>query len=185
MIASISTLDECYQLLELEREASVDTIKAAYRRLVRKFHPDLNPGNAEAQAHFIKLNQAYRILLNLVRDPNSTPTSQANGDATPPSSRNEHELKWQLYYELQSLLKKHQFLKAVVLIEGLAQHLPEDPHICQWQGIVYSQFAYESIRRRDFPKAVIYLKKALQVDPHNRQLAEEVEQALSLVTQLQ
>jgi hypothetical protein len=48
----------------------------------------------------------------------------------------------------------------------------------------FCQFGYELIRRREFPKATIYLNKALRVDPHNRQLGEEVEQALSLVRQL-
>jgi tetratricopeptide (TPR) repeat protein len=186
MLASITTLDKCYELLELDRNASLDEIKATYRKLARKFHPDLNPGDIQAHQHFIDLNHAYQLLLN--QSPPQSPlksTTTAPKDVVTPSARkNEDELKWQLYYELQSLLKKRQFLKAVVLIEGLAQQIPQDNHICQWQGIVYCQFAYELIRRREFPKATIYLHKALRVDPHNRQLCEEVEQALSLVTQL-
>jgi tetratricopeptide (TPR) repeat protein len=185
MLGSIITLDKCYQLLELDRNASLDEIKANYRKLARKFHPDLNPGDIQAHQHFIDLNQAYQLLLEQI-DPQSQPNS-ATTDSTPvnPSAReNEDKLKWQLYYELQSLLKKRQFLKAVVLIEGLAQHIPQDSDICQWQGIVYCQFGYELIRRREFPKATIYLNKALRVDPHHRQLSEEVEQALSLVKQL-
>jgi curved DNA-binding protein CbpA len=189
MLASITTLDKCYELLELDRNASLDEIKATYRKLARKFHPDLNPGDIQAHQHFIDLNQAYQFLLKQVH-PQSPPKS-ATTAPTPPTDvanssvhKNEDELKWQLYYELQSLLKQRQFLKAVVLIEGLAQHIPQDSDISQWQGIVYCQFGYELIRRREFPKATIYLKKALRVDPHNRQLGEEVEQALSLVTQL-
>jgi tetratricopeptide (TPR) repeat protein len=190
MLASITTLDKCYELLELDRNASLDEIKATYRKLARKFHPDLNPGDIQAHQHFIDLNQAYQLLLKQIHPqspPNSATTApipQTDVVVTPSARKNEDELKWQLYYELQSLLKKRQFLKAVVLIEGLAQHIPQDSHICQWQGIVYCQFGYELIRRRDFPKAAIYLKKAVRVDPHNRQLGEEVEQALSLVKQL-
>ncbi len=188
MLASITTLDKCYQLLELDRNASLDEIKATYRKLARKFHPDLNPGDIQAHQHFIDLNQAYQLLLKQAdpqSPPNSTTTdSTLQTDVTPSARKNEDELKWQLYYELQSLLKNRQFLKAVVLIEGLAQHIPQDSDICQWQGIVYCQFGYELIRRREFPKATIYLNKALRVDPHNRQLGEEVEQALSLVKQL-
>jgi tetratricopeptide (TPR) repeat protein len=189
MLASIITLDKCYELLELDRNASLDEIKANYRKLARKFHPDLNPGDIQAHQHFIDLNQAYQLLLEQLQPqspPNSTttaPTPQAEV-ATSSAHKNEDELKWQLYYELQSLLKNRQFLKAVVLIEGLAQHIPQDSDISQWQGIVYCQFGYELIRRREFPKATIYLKKALRVDPHNRQLGEDVEQALSLVKQL-
>ncbi len=183
MLASITTLDKCYELLELDRNASLDEIKATYRMLARKFHPDLNPGDIQAHQHFIDLNHAYQLLLNQSH-PQSAPKSAPTAATNVVPGKNEDELKWQLYYELQSLLKKRQFLKAVVLIEGLAQHIPQDTHICQWQGIVYSQFGYELIRRREFPKATIYLHKALRVDPHNRQLGEEVAQALSLVTQL-
>jgi curved DNA-binding protein CbpA len=181
MPVSITTLDKCYELLELDRNASLDEIKATYRKLARKFHPDLNPGDIQAHQHFVDLNQAYQFLLKQTH-PQSLLESATT--APTPVRKNEDELKWQLYYELQSLLKKRQFLKAVVLIEGLAQHIPQDSDICQWQGIVYCQFGYELIRRREFPKATIYLNKALRVDPHNRQLCEEVEQALSLVTQL-
>ncbi len=190
MLASITTLDKCYELLELDPTASLDEIKAKYRNLARKFHPDLNPGDIQAHQHFIDLSQAYQLLLKQIHPqspPNSAttaPTSQKNVVNSSVHQKNEDELKWQLYYELQSLLKNRQFLKAVVLIEGLAQHIPQDSHICQWQGIVYCQFGYELIRRREFPKATIYLKKALRIDPHNRQLGEEVEQALILVAQL-
>jgi tetratricopeptide (TPR) repeat protein len=104
--------------------------------------------------------------------------------ATKASKKSEDELKWQLYYELQSLLKQQQFLKAIVLIEGLAHHTPQDHQVCQWQGIIYSQYARQLIQRREFDKARIYLKKALRVDPHNRQLWQEVDRAFNRITQL-
>lgn len=184
MLGSITTLDNCYEILELDREASFEEIKIAYRKLARRFHPDLNPGDADAYQHFLNLNQAYQLLLKQHQDRSTSPAPTDAPAAAQSQHKNEDELKWQLYYELQSLLKNRQFLKAVVLIEGLAKHLPQDPHICQWQGIVYCQFGYELIRRREFDKAAIYLKKALRVDPHNRQLCEDVSQALSLVKQL-
>jgi tetratricopeptide (TPR) repeat protein len=184
MVASITTLDNCYKILELDREASFEEIKIAYRKLARKFHPDLNPGDAEAHQHFLNLSQAYKLLLEQPQHTSKSPAPTDVAAAAPAQHQNEDELKWQLYYELQSLLKNRQFLKAVVLIEGLAKQIPQDPHICQWQGIVYCQFGYELIRRREFDKAAIYLKKALRVDPHNRQLCDDVAQALSLVKQL-
>ncbi len=184
MLGSITTLDHCYQILELDREASFEEIKIAYRKLARKFHPDLNPGDVDAHQHFVNLNQAYQLLLDQPQHASKSKPPTEVAAAAPSQHKNEDELKWQLYYELQSLLKNRQFLKAVVLIEGLAKQLPQDPHICQWQGIVYCQFGYELIRRREFDKAAIYLKKALRVDPHNRQLCEDVAQALSLAKQL-
>ncbi|WP_310485594.1 DnaJ domain-containing protein [Chamaesiphon sp. VAR_48_metabat_403] len=194
MLASTTNLDKCYQLLGICRGASLDELKAAYRSLARKLHPDLNPGDTDAHQRFIALNQAYKILLVGVTDSiaPSTPTSQSNPkvDRRPPPAANtkptqtEDELKWQLYYELQSLLKQQQFLKAIVLIEGLAHHSPQDRQVCQWQGIIYSQYGHQLIQRREFEKARSYLKKAIRVDPHNRQLWQEVDRAFNRIIQL-
>lgn len=55
-------LARCYQTLELKRGASLQAVKAAYRRLVRQYHPDLNP-DADAIERFIKINDAYTLLM--------------------------------------------------------------------------------------------------------------------------
>ncbi|HLO52020.1 MAG TPA: J domain-containing protein [Kamptonema sp.] len=51
-----------YQILGISRDASVDEIKKAYRRLARQLHPDVNPGNKEAEDKFKAINEAYDIL---------------------------------------------------------------------------------------------------------------------------
>ncbi len=193
-------LDKCYQLLGICRGASLDQIKAAYRSLARKWHPDLNPDDLDAPQRFIAINEAYQVLLDTTqtRSTQAMPVNSASSPGTartthhtapqpartPQPSKNEDELKWQLYYELQSLLKQQQFLKAIVLIEGLAHHSPLDAQICQWQGIIYSQYGHQLIQRREFEKARIYLKKALKVDPHNKELWQEVDRAFNRITQL-
>src|SRR6056297_2411651 len=51
-----------YKLLELDKSASQADIKKAYRKLARKFHPDLNPNNKEAQLRFQQINEANEVL---------------------------------------------------------------------------------------------------------------------------
>lgn len=51
-----------YQTLGVKREASADDIRKAYRRLARKYHPDLNPGDKAAEERFKKVQEAYDIL---------------------------------------------------------------------------------------------------------------------------
>ncbi len=51
-----------YKLLELDRSAKKEDIKKAYRRLARKYHPDLNPDNKEAQSRFQQINEAHEVL---------------------------------------------------------------------------------------------------------------------------
>ena len=52
-----------YEVLELKPGATDDEIKAAYRRLAKKYHPDLNGGSAEAEAKMKEVNEAYSILI--------------------------------------------------------------------------------------------------------------------------
>jgi molecular chaperone DnaJ len=51
-----------YEVLGIQKGASADEIKKAYRSLAKKYHPDMNPGNAEAEQKFKEINEAYGIL---------------------------------------------------------------------------------------------------------------------------
>ena len=51
-----------YQVLGVERGATQDTIAKAFRKLARKYHPDLNQGDKEAEAKFKEINEAYEVL---------------------------------------------------------------------------------------------------------------------------
>ena len=51
-----------YSILGLNKNASADEIKKAFRKLARKYHPDLNPGDKKAEARFKEVNEAYEVL---------------------------------------------------------------------------------------------------------------------------
>jgi len=51
-----------YEILEVERTASDDTIKKSYRKLALQYHPDRNPGNKEAEEKFKEASEAYEVL---------------------------------------------------------------------------------------------------------------------------
>ena len=53
-----------YEVLGLSKGASNDEIKKSYRQLAKKYHPDLNPDNKEAEAKFKEAGEAYQILSN-------------------------------------------------------------------------------------------------------------------------
>ena len=54
--------NDYYKVLDVERTASTDEISKAYRKLARKFHPDLNPEDKNAKKRFQEVQQAYDCL---------------------------------------------------------------------------------------------------------------------------
>lgn len=60
-----SNLKDYYKILEIERTASQKDIKQAYLRLLRKYHPDKNPGDQKMQDKFEDIVEAYNILGDL------------------------------------------------------------------------------------------------------------------------
>ena len=53
-----------YEILGVERQATVDEIKMSYRKMAMKHHPDKNPGDAEAETRFKEAAEAYEVLSN-------------------------------------------------------------------------------------------------------------------------
>ena len=51
-----------FKVLGVERSASNDVIKKAFRKLARQYHPDVNPNNADAEARFKEISEAYEVL---------------------------------------------------------------------------------------------------------------------------
>lgn len=207
-------LADCYRLLGLQSGASTAQVKASYRRLARQYHPDVNSGDRLAHEKFIQLTEAYKFLLSLAEPSGKqgaasssqavTAASQPQATAKkqppapevrvtrksrdvhfiPPLSEVEKQLKWNSYQHLQQLLKERRFARAIALIEGLAQRLPHDLEVRQWQAIAYQRWGRHLVNERQLGKARIYLKKALKTDPHNRSLWAEVERDFRRMEQL-
>jgi curved DNA-binding protein len=66
-----------YEALGLSRGASLDEIKKAYRKLARKYHPDMNPGDPSAEDKFKQISEAYEVLT----DPEKKKMYDQFGDA--------------------------------------------------------------------------------------------------------
>ena len=57
-------IDDPYKVLGLSPDASDEDVKRAYRRLAKKYHPDLNPGDKEAARRMQEVNAAYEQIKN-------------------------------------------------------------------------------------------------------------------------
>ncbi|WP_411680949.1 J domain-containing protein [Clostridium thailandense] len=55
-------MDNYYEILGVDRNASQDEIKKAFRKLAKQHHPDVNHGTSESEEKFKKINEAYNVL---------------------------------------------------------------------------------------------------------------------------
>lgn len=187
------------RVLGLRADASFEEVKTSYRRLARRYHPDMNPGDRAAEEKFIRITQAYQVLVESMptatsstaatkaqpattpataphpkvtvkRPAASTVTVQINPDLTP----EEQALKQKGFDQLQILFQAQKFPRAIALVDGLAQRLTSDAEVTQWQAIAYQRWGRYLIRHGHHDKARRALKKALRLDPHNKVLWQEV-----------
>lgn len=112
-----------------------------------------------------------------------TPAAPLQND--PNLSVVDRKLKERIYEQLQQLLRDQRFAMAVTVIEGLAQRLPNDREVRQWQAITYQRFGRHLINDRQPDKARIYLQKALRTDPQNKSLWYEVDREMRRLDQIE
>src|SRR5207237_8473097 len=58
----MTSREDLYVILQIGRTASVSEIKRAFRKLARRYHPDINPGDRHAEDRFKRITEAYDIL---------------------------------------------------------------------------------------------------------------------------
>jgi curved DNA-binding protein len=61
-VAGMKKMKNYYEILGVERNASQEEIKKAYRKLAKRYHPDVNSGSSESEKIFKEINEAYRTL---------------------------------------------------------------------------------------------------------------------------
>src|ERR1700737_4525764 len=78
-----------YELLGVARKASAKDIRTAFRKLARKYHPDLNPGDKSSEEKFKQLQEAYDVLSDTKKrqmyDQHGFYSENFNPGAAPPS----------------------------------------------------------------------------------------------------
>ena len=183
------------RVLGLRPNATFEDIKASYRSLARRYHPDLNPGDQVAEEKFIRITQAYQYLVEVTPELGRTgeaPTAAEAQSVSPPKvtvrraaqsitvqvnpnlTPEEQALKQKGFEHLQGLFQAQKFPRAIALVDGLAQRLTKDAEVRQWQAIAYQRWGRYLLRHGYYDKARRALKKALRVDPHNQMLWQEV-----------
>jgi len=210
-------LSECYRLLGVPRNATLDDIKVAYRRLARKYHPDVNQNDPTTIDKFRLVQEAYKTLKdsdksdlgrelfvkNKVADTGRSPApshkqpsqkqsqphikievKQVNHQVDPINSDPELKLRLDMLRRVQDLLKQKKYIVAIAVVEGMSERFPTSPEVMHWKAVTYYRWGSELILVGKLREAEIYLNKALNTDPKNRELIFEVKRDLERVQQL-
>ncbi len=216
-------LSECYRILGVPRNATLDDIKVAYRRLARKYHPDVNQDDPTAADKFRLIQEAYKMLKDAdkgdlpkeafaketsvrsqttvpvqtpPKKPNTPPKSpqphpkikievkQVSNQVDPINSDPELKLKLDMLRRVQDLLKQKKYVVAIAVVEGMSERFPNSPEVIHWKAVTYHRWSSELILNGKLREAEIYLNKALNTDPKNRELSFEVKRDLERVQNL-
>lgn len=186
-------ISDPYQVLGVSRDASDEEIKRAYRRLAKKYHPDMNPGNEEEAAKKMnEINAAYDQIKNPEKarqeayrqqgaggygGPYGNPYGNPFGGADPFSAWYEAQRRQQEAYnratppEMQAARNYINFGRYAEAINALSGVAPAD-RTAQWYYL--SALANSGVGNR--MTALDHARRAVQMEPNNLQYRQAFEQ---------
>ena len=94
------------------------------------------------------------------------------------------QLKWGSFHKLQQLLKQQNFPYAIAYIDSLAQRLPNDMQVCEWQASAYLRWGRHLSKEKDLKKARSCFKKALTVMTKSSSLHPKIQQEFQGLSQM-
>ena len=114
-----------YETLGVAREADEKALKSAYRKLAMQFHPDRNPDNAEAEAKFKEVNEAYET----PKDPQKRAAYDRFGHAAFENGGDTREADFSFHYEIAQATQNKRFPEFLALIRtGIVPRVELERH---------------------------------------------------------
>ena len=176
-----------YKVLGLSPGASDEEVKAAYRKLAKKYHPDLNPGNERAAERMNEINAAYDQIKNPQAQQETTYGSSYGGSGTGSAYSDAWSYAWNTYgggaYQsreqternevkaARSFIRARQFEQAVTALSGV----PTSERDGEW----YYLHAIANYNLGNRVAALDSARRACSISPGNeryRQLLQEIQQ---------
>lgn len=121
-----------YKILELNKSASKEQIKASYRRLAKRYHPDKNPGEQFVEEKFKLVNEAYEILGNDITRHVYDEYKKREEILEQEAQKTEqlHEQNKKTYYRTETIRKeKRIYLKGRITVKFWGEQLQEDSYL--------------------------------------------------------
>ena len=156
-----------YKVLGVSPNASDDEIKRAYRKLAKKYHPDVNPGDAEAARKMQEINAAYEQIKNPEKATHSSQSSQSGYGGY---GYNPFGGAWQQYTRQQQTGDSYQqaaeqYIRFRRFAEALNALNNASQRDARWYYL--SALANDGLGNR--VTALEHIKRAVSMDPDNRE----------------
>ena len=85
-------MKDYYKILGVSRDESLENIKKAYRRLARKYHPDVNPGDKKSEEKFKEINEAYNAIISgNASEPHKEEAKKSKKTQTPTQAKDDFD----------------------------------------------------------------------------------------------
>ena len=163
-----------YQLLGVQPSATDDEVKAAYRRLAKKYHPDHNNGSAEAEKMMMQVNDAYAQIMDMRKNGGASSSSySSSGWGNPYGGWGQGSYGGyggsgysgaQRFAIVRQYLSMGRYFEALQLLQQMNEHSAEWYYLCARarQGL------------GDDISALNFARQAANMDPGNREYTDFV-----------
>ena len=146
--------EDPYQVLGVSPDASDEEIKKAYRRLAKKYHPDLNPGDAEAARQMQRVNAAYEQITN----PEKANPAYGGYDPFRGQRQNADQSDAERYQQAAwQYIRFHRYQEALNILQSIPQRN------ARWYYL--SALANRGLGNQ--VTALEHIKRAVSMDPSN------------------
>lgn len=156
-------IQDPYKVLGVSPDASEEEITKAYRKLAKKYHPDLNPGDTEAEKRMIEINEAYDII-------KKGGSSYTNYDRTSSYNRTGYSRSGMSPLDsAEAYLRNGMYDQAMYILNNIRDRN------ARWYYLSAIANAYAG----NIVTAVQYAERAVQMEPNNQSYRQLVERLKS------
>lgn len=159
-----------YNILGVSRDVSDEELKKQYRLLCRKYHPDVNQGDAQAEERFKEVQQAYQQIMDERKDPYRAFSAQGYGGFGGYGGYGEGKAA-QSQYESHmnaaaSYIRNGRYAEAINVLDGISEHT------ARW----FYYYAYASYGMGNNIAAQQYAQTAVNMEPENLEYVQFLRQ---------